>query len=86
MQVATKGDRTIVTFDEADERVAWQITAARQQRGDATLKNELLKTVEEMSRLFLMLGTEGVAVRRPSEMWNFKLSDDGRLVAEISKS
>ena len=86
MQVSNKDGTTIVTFEEADERIAWQITAARQQRGDSTLKNELLKTVEEMSRLMLQLGTEGVVVRRPNEAWNFRLSDDGRLVAEISKS
>lgn len=85
MKVSIKDGKTTVLFDEADERIAWQITAARQQKGDATLKNEFLKTVEEMSRLHVQLAGETVMVRRPNEMWTFRIGADGRLSAEIGK-
>lgn len=85
MRVQNSGGKSVVVFDPEDERIAWQITAARQQKGDATLKNEFLKTVEEMARLHVQLTGETVSVRRPNELWTFRVGADGRLSAEIGK-
>ena len=85
MRVVNNGGKTTVAFDAEDERVAWQLTAAGQQKGDATLKNEFLKTVEEMARLHLQLAGEAVTVRRPNELWTFRVGADGRISAEVGK-
>ncbi len=73
-----------VHFDEADERVLWQIVAARLKEGNATLRDEFVKTAEEMGRLARQLREEPIVRRRPTgEHWTFRVGDDGRLLIEI---
>lgn len=74
-----------IHFDEADERVLWQIVAARLKDGNATLRDEFVKAAEEMGRLARQLRDDPIVRRRPSgEHWTFRVGDDGRLLIEIS--
>ncbi len=85
MRVETEKGKARVHFDEADERVVWQIVAARLKDGNATLRDEFIKTMEEMGRLARQLREDPVVRRKPSgEQWAFKVGDDGRLLIEIS--
>lgn len=85
MQIVSDKGKTSVLFDEADERIVWQIVAARLKEGNATLRDEFIKTAEEMARLARTLRDEPVVRRRPTgDQWTFRVGEDGRLRVDIT--
>lgn len=80
MKFTTSGKATHIAFDEADERIVWQIVAVRLKNSQATLRDEFIKTVEEIARVGRQLREDPVQRRRPNgEIWTFGADDDGRL-------
>lgn len=85
MRVESGAEGSRIVFDEADERVLWQIVAARLGEGNALLRDEFVKTAEEMGRLARQLREDPIVRRKPSgEHWTFKVGEDGRLSIEIT--
>ena len=85
MQVIHAEGHIDIVFDESDERTAWRIVAARIKESGATLRDEYIKTVEEMGRLARTLQEEPIVRRRPNgEHWTFLTGADGRLRIEIT--
>lgn len=85
MHVIHADGRIDIVFDEADERAAWQIVAARLKESGATLRDEYIKTVEEMARLARALHEEPIVRRRANgERWTFLTGVDGRLRVEVT--
>jgi len=84
MHVIHAEGRTDIVFDEADERAAWRIVAARIDKSGATLRDEYIKTVEEMGRLARALHEDPIVRRRPNgERWTFMVGVEGRLRIEV---
>lgn len=86
MKIVSKGGGTQIVFDNVDENFLWGVVAARLREGSgSTLRDEFIKTAEEMARLAQTLRGEGVVRRRPNgEIWTTRVADDGFLRIEIS--
>ena len=86
MKITTKNGATHLLFDNVDEGFLWSVVAARlRETSGATLKDEFVKTAEEMGRLAQTLRAEGVSRRRPNgEVWTTRISEDGFLRIEIT--
>lgn len=84
MKFTTTGKATQIHFDEADERIVWQIVAVRLKNSQATLRDEFIKTVEEVARVARQLRDDPVQRRRPNgEVWTFGADEDGRVLVSV---
>lgn len=86
MKITNKNGQTQILFDNIDEGFLWQVLAARlRESSGATLRDEFIKTAEEMARLAQALRSEGIARRRPNgEVWTTRIGEDGCLRIEIA--
>lgn len=85
MKFADANGTMQIHFSDAEERVVWQIVAARLKTGNAPLRDEFIRAVEEVARIGRQLREEPVQRRRPNgEVWTFTVDDDGRVLVQVT--
>ena len=85
MKITYTDGKTQITLDEEDDKVVWQIVAARIRANAAgTLRDEYIKAVEEVVRIARQLREEPVQRRRPNgEVWTFRADGTGAVIVEV---